>query len=169
MTQSPELAGGEGFTFEGDAAAFYLTALLAEEYAPGIDDRTVVCVSVQQSDFGEPLDDVIVDFEDTAKKPARLSLQVKRSLTISKTKTNKDFRDIIRDSWATLRKSDFRVKADRYGEGVSRRPCRSHTLVTRVILQPCVKRVNVIYRCNPSIVCIPSVFSVLDKVLRRSV
>ena len=118
MTQSPELAGGEGFTFEGDAAAFYLTALLAEAYAPGINDRTVVRVSVQQRDFGEPLDDVIVDFEDAAKNPARLSLQVKRSLTISKAKTNKDFRDIIRDSWATLKKSDFRTNTDRYGAAV---------------------------------------------------
>ena len=45
MPQSPELAGGEGFTFEGDVAAFYLAALLAEAYAPGIDDRTVVQVS----------------------------------------------------------------------------------------------------------------------------
>jgi hypothetical protein len=58
-------------------------------------------VSVQQRDFGEPLDDVIVDFEDAAKNPARLSLQVKRSLTINKAKTNADFRDIILDSWAT--------------------------------------------------------------------
>lgn len=118
MPQSPELAGGEGFTFEGDAAAFYLAALLAEAYAPGIDDRTVVCVSVQQRDFGEPLDDVIVDFEDGAKNPARLSLQVKRSLTISDAKTNTDFRDIIRDSWATLRKHDFRINTDRYGAAV---------------------------------------------------
>ena len=115
MSQSPELAGGEGFTFEGDAAAFYLAALLAEAYAPGIDDRIVVRVSVQQRDFGEPLDDVIVDFEDVEKKPARLSLQVKRSLTISKAKTNEDFRDIIRDSWATLKKPDFRINIDRYG------------------------------------------------------
>jgi len=118
MPQSPELAGGEGFTFEGDVAAYYLTALLAEANAPGIDDRTVVRVSVQQRDFGEPLDDVIVDFEDSAKQPARLSLQVKRSLTISKAKTNTDFRDIIRDSWATLKKSDFRITADRYGAAV---------------------------------------------------
>jgi hypothetical protein len=118
MPQSPELAGGEGFTFEGDVAAFYLTALLTEGYAPGINERTVVRVSVQQRDFGEPLDDVIVDFEDAAKQPARLSLQVKRSLTISKAKTNKDFRDIIRDSWATLKKSDFRVNTDRYGAAV---------------------------------------------------
>ena len=57
MSQSPELAGGEGFTFEGDAAAFYLAAMLAEAYAPGMTDRTVVGVSVQQRDFGEPLDD----------------------------------------------------------------------------------------------------------------
>jgi hypothetical protein len=118
MPQSPELAGGEGFTFEGDAAAFYLAALLAEAYAPGIDDRTVVRVSLQQRDFGEPLDDVIVDFEDVAKSPARLSLQVKRSLRISQAKTNTDFRDIIRDSWATLKKSDFRINADRYGAAV---------------------------------------------------
>jgi hypothetical protein len=118
MPQSPELAGGEGFTFEGDAAAFYLTALLAEAHAPGIDDRTVSRVSVQQRDFGEPLDDVIIDFEDAAKNPARLSLQVKRSLTISKAKTNTDFLDIIRDSWATLLKTDFRKSVDRYGAAV---------------------------------------------------
>ncbi len=118
MTQTPELAGGEGFTFEGDAAAFYLSALLAEAYAPGIDDRTVVGVSVQQRDFGEPLDDVVVDFEDTSKNCARLSLQVKRSLTISAAKTNSDFREIIRDSWATLKKPDFRLNIDRYGAAV---------------------------------------------------
>lgn len=118
MSQPPELAGGEGFTFEGDAAAFYLIALLAEAYAPGIDDRIVVRVSVQQRDFGEPLDDVIVDFEDVQKNPARLSLQVKRSLTISNARTNKDFRDIVRDSWATLKKGDFRLCVDRYGAAV---------------------------------------------------
>jgi len=116
MPQSSELAGGEGFTFEGDAAAFYLAAFLAESYAPGIDDRMVVRVSVQQRDFGEPLDDLIVDFEGPTGDPARLSLQVKRSLTISK--ANEDFRDIIRDSWATLEKLDFRRGVDRNGAAV---------------------------------------------------
>ncbi|MFA0103809.1 hypothetical protein AB4441_02220 [Vibrio splendidus] len=118
MAQSPELAGGDGFTFEGDAAAFYLSALLAQAYAPGIHDRTVVGVSVQQRDFGEPLDDVIVDFEDRNQNLARLSLQVKRSLTISSAKSNSDFRDIVRDSWATLNKSEFRNNTDRYGAAV---------------------------------------------------
>ncbi len=131
MPQSPELAGGEGFTFEGDAAAFYLAALLAEAYAPGIDDRTVVRVSVQQRDFGEPLDDVIVDFEDAAKNLARLSLQVKRSLTISNAKTNTDFRDIIRDSWATLKKPHFRINIDRFGAAVGTiGPAKERTLKT---------------------------------------
>jgi hypothetical protein len=74
-------------------------------------------VSVQQRDFGEPLDDVIVDFEDAAKSPARVSLQVRRSLTISKAKTNIDLRDIIR--WLTLKNSDFRINTDRYGAAVS--------------------------------------------------
>ena len=74
MPQSPELAGGAGFTYEGDVAAFYLSCLLAEAFAPGIDDRVVCCVSVQQRDFGEPLDDVIVDFRSATMGPARLSL-----------------------------------------------------------------------------------------------
>lgn len=118
MPQSPELAGGEGFTYEGDAAAYYLAALLAEASAAGIDDRIVVRLSVQQRDFGEPLDDVIVDFADAAGGGARLSLQVKRALTISAAATNADFRDIVRDAWATLHKPDFRADIDRYGAAV---------------------------------------------------
>ncbi|WP_411847442.1 hypothetical protein AAFN60_09015 [Roseibacillus persicicus] len=115
MSQSPELAGGEGFTFEGAVAAFYLRALFADEYAPGISDRRVVGVSVQQRDFGEPLDDVVVDFSDGADQVVRLSLQAKQSLTISGATTNHDFREVIRDSWLTLHKPEFRRGSDRYG------------------------------------------------------
>lgn len=118
MSQSPELAGGEGFTYEGYVAAFYLSALLAQKYAPGIEDRTVVQVSSQQRDFGEALDDVIVDFECSSGNSARLSLQVKRALTISAAVSNKDFRDIIRDSWETFKKPDFNPSSDRYGAAV---------------------------------------------------
>ena len=118
MPQSPELAGGAGFTYEGDVAAFYLSSLLAEAFAPGIDDRVVCCVSVQQRDFGEPLDDVIVDFRSATGEPARLSLQVKRSLTISDAKTNTDFHEVVRDSWSTLNKDHFRYGIDRYGAAV---------------------------------------------------
>lgn len=118
MAQSAELAGGAGFTFEGAVAALYLTHLLSEGYAPGIDDRTVCRVALQQRDFGEPLDDVIVDFRSASGELARLSLQAKRSLTISKARTNTDFREIIRDSWATLTKVDFRRGVDRFGAAV---------------------------------------------------
>jgi len=118
VPQSAELAGGEGFTFEGAVAAYYLAHLIAEGYAPGVNDRVVCRVAVQQHDFDEPLDDVIVDFKNSNGEHARLSLQVKRSLTISKADSNSDFREVIRDSWATLAKNNFRQGADRYGVAV---------------------------------------------------
>jgi len=94
--------------------ARYLAALLGEASAPGITDRTVIRVALQQRDFGEPLDDLIVDF-GSGTDEARLSLQLKRSLTISAAATNTDFRDIIRDGWATLAKPGFRNDVDRIG------------------------------------------------------
>ena len=118
LAQAPELAGGTGFTFDDAVAGSYLAALLQQGYAPGVEGRVVTRVAQQQRDFGEPLDDIIVDFQSEAGEPARLSLQVKRSLTISKAKDNTDFRDIIRDSWATLAKLNFRQGVDRYGAAV---------------------------------------------------
>lgn len=61
MAHSPEIGAGQGFTFEGSVAAFYYAAMLAEAYAPGIDNQIVTRVSVQQASFDHPLDDVIVD------------------------------------------------------------------------------------------------------------
>lgn len=116
--QSPELAGGAGFTFEGCVGGFYLAALLGEAYAPGMEGRIVSRVAFQQRNFGEPLDDVIVDFRDAAGEEARLSLQAKSALAISAAPGNKDFRDIVRDSWLTYKKADFRKNVDRYGAAV---------------------------------------------------
>lgn len=116
--QSPELAGGSGFTFEDAVAAYYLAALLAEAYAPGIPDHTVVRVAVQQRHFKQPLDDVIIDFCCAKGGTARLSLQVKRALTISAAKSNTDFREVISDSWTTYRDPAFRPGIDRYGVAV---------------------------------------------------
>jgi hypothetical protein len=116
--QSSELAGGAGFTFGDAVSAHYLSALLAEGYAQGVEHRTVCRVALEQRELGEPLDDVVVDFRDASGDPARLSLQVKRALTISAAKTNTDFREVIRDSWATYQKSNFRRRTDRYGVAV---------------------------------------------------
>lgn len=110
----PELTGGAGFTFEGAVSALYLTHLLAETAAPGDADRIVVRVALGQRGFGEPLDDLVVDLAGLGAS-ARLSLQVKRSLTISRAKSNADFRAVIKACWETLIKGDFRHGVDRYG------------------------------------------------------
>ncbi len=112
--QSPELTGGAGFTYEAYVAAHYLVALLAEGSAPGLNHRIVRHVALQQKSAGEPLDDVIVDGSGVGDQ-SRLSLQVKRQLTISGAATNTDFREVVVNSWATLQKPDFRENADRYG------------------------------------------------------
>jgi hypothetical protein len=115
MVLSPEISGGGGFTFEDVAVAVYLGALLGEETAPGLKDRTVTRVAVQQAAFGEPLDDLIVDGIGQDGSPARLSLQVKRELTISAAPTNTDFREIVTRAWATLAKADFWETTDQVG------------------------------------------------------
>ena len=113
---SPELTGGAGFTYEDAVAAQYLAAMVGGTTAAALDARVVQRVAQQQADFGEPLDDVIVDAASLADGTVmRLSLQVKRSLTISEAETNSDFREVIQRSWQTLQKPDFREHVDRVG------------------------------------------------------
>jgi hypothetical protein len=113
---SPELTGGTGFTFEDVVAASYLAALACGTTAPGLASRVVQRVAQQQADFGEPLDDVIVDAASLADgSTMRLSLQVKRSLTISSANSNADFREVVQRSWQTLQKAAFRNHVDRVG------------------------------------------------------
>ncbi len=113
---SPELTGGTGFTYEDAVAAHYLAAMVGGTTAAALDARVVQRVAQQQADFGEPLDDVIVDAVSLADGTVmRLSLQVKRSLTISDAETNSDFREVIQRSWQTLQKPDFREHVDRVG------------------------------------------------------
>lgn len=83
--------------------------------APGLPERTVVRVAVQQAAYGEPLDDLIVDGRGIDDSISRLSLQTKRELTISAATTNTDFREIVTRAWDTLQKADFRENTDRVG------------------------------------------------------
>src|SRR5579872_3493163 len=115
MNQSPEISGGAGFSFEDATVAIYLAALLGEESALGLPGRIVVRVAVQQVAFGEPLDDLIVDGVGVDESRARLSLQVKRAVSISAAKTNMDFREIVSRAFATIRRPDFREDRDRVG------------------------------------------------------
>lgn len=113
---SPELTGGAGFTYEDAVAAHYLAAMLGGTTAVALNARVVQRVAQQQADFGEPLDDVIVDAATLADGTVmRLSLQVKRSLTISDAETNSDFREVIQRSWQTLQKPEFREHIDLVG------------------------------------------------------
>src|SRR5215472_11469974 len=110
-SRSAQLTGGEGFTYEDIVATYFLAALLREESAlgqPGYVSR----VAVQQDRQGEPMDDIIVD-SYAAGSRNRLSVQVKRSITISK--SNDDFKQIIANAIATRVKTDFRFGLDRYG------------------------------------------------------
>ena len=73
MIQPPDTSGGSGFTFEDASVALYLAALLGEQSAPGLENRTVTHVAVQQRNQGEPLDDLIVDgiaLDDSAARSA---------------------------------------------------------------------------------------------------
>lgn len=115
MAISPELTGGLGFTYEDSVSAFFLAALLAEDSVPGLGDRVVRRVALQQANFGEPLDDLIVDGQARDGSVARLSAQVKRALTISAAASNTDFREIVTNAWATLQKDNFREDVDRVG------------------------------------------------------
>lgn len=113
---SPELAGGAGFTYEDAVAAHYLAALLGGTTAAGLGSGIVERVAQQQASFGEPLDDVVVDAVTLADgSTMRLSLQVKRTLTISDARSNTDFREVIQRSWQTLQKPGFRGQVDRVG------------------------------------------------------
>lgn len=86
--QSPELAGGAGFTFEDAVGAYFLAALLDEGYAAGSEDRVVARVAFQQRNFKQPLDDIVVDFRNQHGESATLSLQVKRDLRVSAAESN---------------------------------------------------------------------------------
>ena len=125
---SPELTGGAGFTFEDTIVAYYLAALLRQEYATG-QEGIVTRVAVQQAGHGHPMDDVIVEFnhDDTR---CRLSLQVKREITISAAVSNTDFREIMAGAVATRATPDFQPDRDVYGfvvEHVAMDPFRVFT------------------------------------------
>ena len=114
MSTSPELTGGTGFIFEHTVAARYLVNLLSESVAYSAEGYIVQRVALQQAPE-EPLDDLIVDAIGSSDETIRLSFQVKRTLVISCAKTNTDFREVVINSWKTLKKDSFRQSTDRYG------------------------------------------------------
>jgi hypothetical protein len=111
---STEITGGAGFTYEDTVVAYYLAALLREDRAAPI-ERIVRDVAVQQAGHGDPMDDIIVSFENGG-VPAKLSLQAKRKIQISA--TNGDFADVLTRAVATRASGSFNAENDAYGFAV---------------------------------------------------
>ena len=131
QSTSTELTGGAGFTFEDTVVAYYLAALLREERAAG-QEGTVTRVAVQQAGHGHPMDDLIVEFKhDDSRR--RLSLQVKRKITISAAASNTDFREIIAGAVATRATPDFQPDLDVYGFVVENVAAHSFRTLNRLI------------------------------------
>jgi ATPase family protein associated with various cellular activities (AAA) len=128
---STELTGGVGFTYEDTVVAYYLVALLREERAAG-SNGIVTTVAVQQKGHGHPMDDLIVDFDDDASR-RRLSLQVKRKISISAASTNRDFRAILTRAVATRATADFDVDLDAYGFVVESVAVENFRMLSRLI------------------------------------
>lgn len=112
---SPELTGGQGFSFEDAVSSVYAAALLCETTAPGLPGRVVRHVSVQQGSFGQPLDDLIVRAEGADQVSVTFSAQVKRKLVLSAATSNTDFRETIERAYETLSDAGFQDSLDRVG------------------------------------------------------
>lgn len=112
---SPELTGGQGFSFEDAVASVYAAALLCESTAPGLPGRVVSHISMQQGSFGQPLDDLIVRATGTDQVSITFSTQVKRKLVISAASKNSDFRETIEYAHETMSNTCFQISLDRVG------------------------------------------------------
>jgi hypothetical protein len=128
---STELTGGAGFTYEDKVVAYYLAALLRGEKAM-LQHGVVSCVAVQQAGHDQPMDDLIVEFQDPEGQRT-LSLQVKSTITVSGAVTNKDFRDIVNRAQETRQTSGFQADRDAYGYVVENVAEAGHRSLNRLI------------------------------------
>ena len=110
---STELTGGAGFTYEDTVVAYYLASLLRRERGAG-QSGFVTTVAIQQRGHGNPMDDLVVEFADVGFKKV-LSLQIKRSVTISGAASNDEFRGIIQAAVDTQALGSFTKGLDACG------------------------------------------------------
>lgn len=109
---SSEVAGGAGFTYADTVAAYYLAALLREERAAGL-GGIVRSVAVEQASQGNPMDDIVVEFDDGGSL-CTLGLQAKRNIQIGGSGSNKNFGDVVKRAVATRASNGFKP-GDAYG------------------------------------------------------
>jgi hypothetical protein len=108
---STELPGGAGFTYEDNVVAYYLAGLLERQRAAG-QAGVVTSVAVQQRGHGNPMDDLVVEFDELGTRRV-LGLQIKRSLTVGS--GDKDFCAIVAAAVKTQALSSFTRGTDKCG------------------------------------------------------
>ncbi|MDE2166775.1 MAG: hypothetical protein KGJ66_10630 [Alphaproteobacteria bacterium] len=128
---STELTGGSGFSYEDSVVAYYLSSLLRRERAAG-QTGFVTSVAVQQQGHGNPMDDLVVEFDDVSTKRV-LSLQIKRSVTISGAPSNEEFRGIVSAAVETQALGSFTKGADKCGFVVEHVTADTFRNLTRLI------------------------------------
>lgn len=128
---STELTGGAGFSYEDTVVAYYLSSLLRRERAAGL-TGFVTSVAVQQQGHGNPMDDLVVAFDDLGTKRV-LGLQIKRSVTISGAASNDEFRGIITAAVKTQALGSFTKGGDMCGIVVQHVTADTFRSLTRLI------------------------------------
>jgi len=109
---SPYATGGGGVDLETDVVVYYLAAALTRSIPRGLPDAIAHTVSVQAAGRGEPLDDLVV-FGTRSDGEAKLSLQVKRTLSFSE--GDSEFADVVWRTWQTISSTDFQIGVDAAG------------------------------------------------------
>lgn len=102
---SPASTGGSGALFEGQVGAAYLLSMLLEVDAWGLPNCRIESIRLQRGQEGYPLDDIVVQGQDSSGKAATLEIQVKRSITFAP--SDEVFQDVVKQVKAAVVGSSF--------------------------------------------------------------
>lgn len=88
---SPKSTSGEGFAFEDDVVAYYLTLMLLQKAPLGSDIGYVIRLDFQTETFGWFLDDLLITFKSPAGHPRRWAISIKSNTQFTAKSAPRDF------------------------------------------------------------------------------
>lgn len=112
MTASPLSTGGAGPDFETEVGVYYLAALLCGSAFRGGPPGGIERLGFQRAVTGALLDDIVFE-TDVAGVRVRTELQLKRTLSL--TKSDSEFVDVMRACWRALHMPGFAASGNRLG------------------------------------------------------
>jgi len=121
-TSPPAATGNAGPCFEAKVGAYYLLGLVANSEPRGLPGATTERVQFQQAPAGCPMDDVVVQAVGADGLSATLELQAKRTLNF--TRSDKEFKDIVRRMWLAAQKPEFSTTRYELAVAISRSSTR---------------------------------------------